>query len=236
MGRGVGILMKKSGINYDVLSLRPDRNLEETNLKTFSEADFIIECTPENLSNKRKVLEICSSLNDHAIIASSTSSLSISELQSSVIFPERFLGIHFMNPPLLIPIVELVKGSLTSVSSLDSTEQWLKTFDRDVVRCDDSPGFVLNALLFALLNRAAYMAQDSSLPHQDIDEMLVKVCGHKLGPLATLDLIGIDVAVDILDNLHLQKPELNLPTAPILKKLVMDNHLGKKKKIGFFQY
>lgn len=236
MGTGVAKMLKRNNLDSKFISIRHEVPISNEALDLIGSADVILECVTESESEKNFVHLICSEQNFDGLIASCTSSLSISQLQKSIVNPSRFLGIHFMNPPAAIPFVEIAVGELTSQESLDRAIFWLESIHRVVTLVPDSPGFALNAILFAMLNRAAYFVQDSAMNPQAVDELLIGVCGHKLGPLATLDLIGLDVSLTILENLHAQEPEMNLPPAPVIQKFVKEGNLGKKTKKGFYTY
>lgn len=236
MGAGITRLLDRSETSAVNFSFRNFKSISDENLVALSEADFLLECVTENLEIKKSVLRSCSLKNPEAVIASCTSSLSINELQSSVDRPSRFLGVHFMNPPTLISVVELIKGDKTSIETVVKTKLWLESLKRQVLEVPDSPGFVLNAILFSMLNRAAYLMVSGELDSESIDLMMTGVCGHKLGPLATLDLIGLDVSLRILSNLYLTDPKMNLPPAPVIQQLVGKGFLGKKTKQGFYKY
>jgi 3-hydroxybutyryl-CoA dehydrogenase len=236
MGTGVAKMLKRNNLDPRRISMRPEMPISHEMLELLGSADVILECVTESESEKNFVHLICSENNIDGLIASCTSSLTVTQLQKTVVNPSRFLGIHFMNPPSAIPFVEIALGELTSQESLDRATIWLESIDRVVTLVPDSPGFALNAILFAMLNRAAYFVQNSAMNPQAVDELLIGVCGHKLGPLATLDLIGLDVSLTILENLHAQEPEMNLPPAPVLRKFVEEGNLGKKTKKGFHAY
>ena len=236
MGKGVHTMLSKNGLESYLLNSRFDENsLPEIQVRV-SEADLIIECIPENFVEKCVLHGNLSQLNKNGILASCTSSLSIKDIQEKVNNPARFLGIHFMNPPSLIPWVEVVPGPHTSNEVLLLTIKLLSQIDRKVVKIQDTPGFALNAILFSMLNRAAYFFEKSKVEPEVIDKLMEGVCGHKLGPLATLDLIGLDTAQEILINLHARDPEMNLKPAPIIKQMVLKGKLGKKTGTGFYEY
>lgn len=236
MGSGISRMLKRHGFIPKNINIRSTIPPATDLLKSIESADLILECVAENEAAKFEVLSFCANRNSKGLIASCTSSLSINLLQTGVNNPERFLGIHFMNPPVLIPYVEVIIGDQTSESNVAKALEWLESIGRIVSFVPDLPGFAINAILFAMLNRAAYFLEASQMASGAVDDLLVGVCGHKLGPLATLDLIGMDVALTILINLNEREPKLNLPPAPIIKKLVEQGHLGKKSKQGFYTY
>jgi 3-hydroxybutyryl-CoA dehydrogenase len=236
IGSGVLRMLKRNNIQAKMISIRSIDDAQFENLDIIQSADIILECVSENVMHKRLVHSICSDLNHECLIATSTSSLSISELQAYIRNPSRFIGIHFMNPPTLIPIVEIAAGVNTSKASVAIATGWLRSINREVYQVPDNPGFALNAILFPMLNRAAYFFESSNMAAHEIDKLMVGVCNHKLGPLATLDLIGIDISLDILNNLNMADPNMNLKPAPVLQKLFDLGHFGKKTNQGFYIY
>jgi len=236
MGNGVARMLKRKAIEPACVSLRPSVPIAEETIGVLRSANIILECVSENLADKKFVLDLCSRQNPEALIASCTSSLSISDLQEAVFNPSRFLGMHFMNPPALIPFVEISLGKQTSNSSLLGALNWLESINRIISIVPDEPGFVVNAILFAMLNRAANLIETSEISPNIVDDLMVGVCGHKIGPLATLDLIGLDVALMILENLHSRDPIRNSAPADVIGQLVSEGKLGKKTKQGFYTY
>ena len=236
MGSSIFKLLKDYNLRVGILGARELVADFDQYINAIARQDLIIECIQEDLAFKRELLFRLSKINEEGLLVSNTSSLSISALQEDLINPGRFAGLHFMNPPKLIVNVELVKGAVTQEKTLDSLRIWLESLNRKVSEVIDTPGFILNALLFSLLNRAAYMFEDLEVEPIVLDRMMIDVCGHRLGPLKTLDLIGIDTSLKILHNLYIQKPEVNLRPARILETLVNKGMLGIKSGEGFYRY
>ena len=197
---------------------------------------LVLECGQEEMEVKVEIINKISSIFPNSIVATGTSSLSVNVLANSCAKPDRFCGIHFMNPPVAINYVELVSADYTSPQTISKVEEWLVSLGRRYVLLPDSPGFLLNALLFPLINRAIYMLQDSDLTPNQIDSSLKDVCGHKMGPLRTADLIGLDVVYSILLQLHADANERNFRPAPLLKQKLSRGEIGKKTKLGFYAY
>ena len=233
MGKGVSRLLKT--FEFEVVNVSA-RDFRENLAEGLPGFDLIIESVKENYESKIVILNLASKGNTSAILSSTTSSLSILELQQHVVLPNRFCGLHFMNPASVIPVIELTYGNNFDPELKIELSNFLLRIKRDYVETPDIPGFVLNALLFPLLNRAAYIFQKSGVSAFEIDDLLVKVCGHKLGPLATMDLIGIDITVDILQTLHKRDPDFNLAPCDSLLQMLHQGKLGKKTKHGFFDY
>ena len=233
MGKGISRLFKTFDLDVTNIGARDFQEGFEVALKEF---DLIIESVKENYETKIAILNSVSKGNTTSIISSTTSSLSILELQKHVEQPNRFCGLHFMNPASVIPVIELTYGIDFNPDLKLELNEFLVRIRRDIIQTPDMPGFVLNALLFPLLNRAAYLLQQSGVSADEIDDLLIKVCGHKLGPLATMDLIGIDITVDILKTLHERDANFNLAPCELLLQMLSEGKLGKKSRQGFFSY
>jgi 3-hydroxybutyryl-CoA dehydrogenase len=236
MGTGVHKLLEKYNFDVHLLSARKLMSVKLTEIDIVKSADLIIEASSENLESKLEILKMISDTNLVGTIASTTSSLSIADLSQAIISADRFCGIHFMNPATVIPVVEFTPSSEFSLFRKEQVTELLKSIDRIVFETLDQPGFVLNALLFPFLNRAIYMVEGSKMSPQDVDQIMMKVCGHKLGPLATLDLIGLDVSLEIMTILRERDPKFDLPPANLLLTLVSEKRLGKKTGNGFYDY
>jgi 3-hydroxybutyryl-CoA dehydrogenase len=236
MGTGVQKLLKKYNFDAHLLSARELMSFKLIEIDIIKRADLIIEASSEDLGRKLEILKVISDTNSVGTIATTTSSLSITELSKAISSADRFCGIHFMNPATVIPVVEFTPTSEFSLFRKGQVSELLKSIDRIVYETQDQPGFVLNALLFPFLNRAVYMVEGSKLSPRDVDDIMMKVCGHKLGPLATLDLVGLDVSLEIMNILHDRDPKFNLQPASLLSKHVREGRLGKKTGSGFYDY
>ena len=236
MGSGIHRLLEKNSFETTLLSARKIISGDSSDSEEIHRADLVIEASSESQIGKLQILKILSELNTDGVIATTTSSLSISDLSESINDPSRFCGLHFMNPVSVIAATEFTYSSIFSISHKDTVLRFLGSLNRIVFETQDQPGFVLNALLFPFLNRAVYMLESSKLSASEIDLLITKVCGHKLGPLATLDLIGLDVSLEIMNILHLREPQFNIAPSTLLTSYVKDNRLGKKVGHGFYEY
>ena len=236
MGSGISRLLKRLNVEHNLISVRKEGSNPEFALDVLKGASLIIECVTEDIDTKRNILGMCSKLNSESVIATCTSSIMLANIEIEIQKPERFCGIHFMNPPTVIDFVEFIPGSSMNSEYRNRVLSWLDLIGRKTYSVLDTPGFVINALLFSLLNRAAYLLQENKLSCDEIDELMVGVCGHKMGPFRTFDLIGLDTSLNILNSLHRQSPILNLPPANILISKVEKGELGKKSGHGFYRY
>jgi 3-hydroxybutyryl-CoA dehydrogenase len=236
MGVGISKLFQKHNLVPSLFSARKFISDRFAEVDTIENAELIIEASAEDFESKLALLKKLSYINSTGIIATTTSSLSISDLSKCIYDPRRFCGIHFMNPATVIPVIEFTPSVGFLRFKKDQVIEFLESIDRIVFETLDQPGFVLNAMLFPFLNRSIYMLESSSLLAKDIDQIMMRVCGHKLGPLATLDLIGLDVSLEIINILHSRDPIFNLPPASLLTRLVKEMQLGKKVGAGFYDY
>jgi len=208
-----------------------------TSAQALAECDLVIEAVPENLDTKLAVLaELDQIVGPEAILASNTSALRITELAVATERPGRVVGLHFFNPAPVLDLVELV----TTVATEDEVSRVVRDFceaiGRTVVEVRDRPGFIANALLFGYLNHAVAMYAEQYASREDIDAAMRFGCGYPMGPLALLDLIGLDTAYDVLDAMyHDSRDVLHAPT-PLLKQLVTAGRLGRKSGQGFYSY
>lgn len=204
-----------------------------TNLKS---ADLIIETIIEDMEIKKqlfnKLSDICP---QNTFIATNTSSLPITELASSVLHPERFIGLHFFNPIRKMHLVEVVCGKDTSKRTIDFVTDLSKGLGKTPIVVRDSPGFIVNRLLMPLINEAAFLLQEGISP-SDIDNAIKLGLNHPMGPLALADLIGLDVCESIMNTLYRGFNDARYTPAPIFHELVSKGHLGKKAGKGFYNY
>jgi 3-hydroxybutyryl-CoA dehydrogenase len=236
MGNGIKEFLDSRGVKAYLISARSLLEAFDSSKDAIPLCDLIIECCAEDIATKKSVLEIISSKNSNCIIGTCTSSISVSELQESVHNSERFCGIHFMNPPRAINVVEVIPGNQTNKRTLAKVKKLLLDLDREVFEVTDSPGFAVNSVLISMLNQAVYTLGSCGLEPRELDLLLKKTTGLRLGPLATIDLIGVDVTVKIIQNMHEANDREFLPPASKLLSMIEKGYLGRKTKIGFFEY
>ncbi|HBZ69007.1 MAG TPA: 3-hydroxybutyryl-CoA dehydrogenase [Deltaproteobacteria bacterium] len=212
--------------------IRPVVPLEE--LKA---CERIVECLPEDLELKRELLQRIDAIaGDESIIATNTSSLSVTKLASYLRRPAHFVGLHFFNPVPLMRLVEVVRGMRTSDSTVAAVRGLAESMGKVPVEVKDSPGFVVNRVLFPMINEAAFALQQGVATPDSIDECMKLGCNHPLGPLALADLVGLDVVFAILDSLYREYGESRYAPCLEIKKRVEAGWLGRKSGRGFYNY
>ncbi len=198
---------------------------------------LIIEAATERPDIKSEILKSAQTrLTEDGILATNTSSISITKLASGMDHPERFIGMHFFNPVPLMKLVEVVKGLQTSDDTVKRTVACAEALGKTPVQCNDHPGFVSNRILMPMINEAIFCLQDGVAEAAAIDEIMKLGMNHPMGPLALADLIGLDVCLFILEVLHRDLGEDRYRPCPLLRKMVDAGRLGRKTKQGFFGY
>ena len=208
-----------------------------TNLSDVKDCDLVVEAVVEQLALKQGLFrELDGLIAPEAILATNTSSLSVTEISTATTRPGRVIGVHFFNPAPVQNLVEIVRTVVTDPDVLDDVAGLAKSLGKTPVICGDKAGFIANALLFGYLNHAASMFEARYASREDLDAAMRFGCGYPMGPLALLDLIGLDTAYEILDTMYKQgRDRLHAP-APILKQMVTAGMLGRKSGRGFYTY
>ncbi|HET9950745.1 MAG TPA: 3-hydroxybutyryl-CoA dehydrogenase [Candidatus Eisenbacteria bacterium] len=196
-----------------------------------------IEAVPEKFEIKRAVYQsIEPKLPPDAILATNTSSISVTELAAVTKRPRRFVGMHFMNPVPLMPLVEVVRGLDTGEETVAETVELSKALGKTPVVVADRPGFVSNRVLMPMINEAAFTLLEGVADREAIDTVMKLGMNHPMGPLALADLIGIDVCLDIMNVLHEGFGDSKYRPCPLLKSMVAAGRLGRKSGRGFYEY
>ncbi len=206
-------------------------------LSAFAEVDFVIEAAPENEALKKKLFaELDGVVPERAILASNTSSISITRLAAHTSRPERFIGMHFMNPVPVMKLVELIPGLQTSEITLQQTRTLAERLGKVTVKSDDSPGFIVNRILMPMINEAIIALHEGLASPEDIDSAMKLGTNQPMGPLQLADFIGLDTCLAIMEVLHEGLGDDKYRPAPLLRRYVDAGWLGKKTGRGFYRY
>jgi 3-hydroxybutyryl-CoA dehydrogenase len=202
-----------------------------------AEADLVVEAVAENLDIKTAIFsELDKALKPDAILATTTSSLSVVDLAAATDRPDRVLGLHFFNPAPIMKLVEVVRTVATAEEVETRATAWINSIKKHPVRCRDRAGFIVNFLLFPYLNDAITMHEGGYGEPRDIDTAMKLGCGHPMGPFELMDIVGLDVTHAILNSLHEEFRERRYAPAPLLEHMVRAGYLGRKTGKGFYDY
>ncbi|HXJ16103.1 MAG TPA: 3-hydroxybutyryl-CoA dehydrogenase [Candidatus Polarisedimenticolia bacterium] len=200
-------------------------------------ADFVVEAVPEQLDLKTRVLkEVDAILGPGVILASNTSSISITQLAAQTRRPEKFIGMHFMNPVPVMTLVEVIRGLATSDDTFATTMSLCEKLGKRPVAVNDSPGFVSNRVLMPMINEAAFAVMEGVAAPEAVDTVMKLGMNHPMGPLELADFIGLDVCVEILNVLYKGFGDSKYRACPLLRKYVAAGWLGRKSGRGFYKY
>jgi 3-hydroxybutyryl-CoA dehydrogenase len=212
--------------------IRPAAAMED-----LSAADLVIEAATEDEATKRKIYAaVCAVLKPEAILATNTSSISITRLASSTDRPERFIGIHFMNPVPIMKLVELVRGIATDAPTFESAREFAHKLDKTVTVAEDFPAFIVNRILLPMINEAIYTLYEGVGSVDAIDTAMKLGANHPMGPLQLADFIGLDICLSIMQVLHDGLADSKYRPCPLLVKYVEAGWLGRKAGRGFYDY
>lgn len=206
-------------------------------IEAVKDVDMVIEAVPENFELKKKVFaEVDKAAPEHAILATNTSSISITKIAATTSRPGKFIGMHFFNPVPVMKLVEIVKGLETSEETYKTTEETARLLDKTPVPVEDYPGFVSNRVLMPMINEAIYCVYEGVAEPEDVDSVMKLGMAHPMGPLRLADFIGLDVCLDILNVLHDGFKDPKYRPCPLLVKMVDAGKLGDKSGEGFYEY
>jgi 3-hydroxybutyryl-CoA dehydrogenase len=200
-------------------------------------AEIVIEAATENLELKLKLLkQVDALLPSSAILASNTSSISITRLAAATGRADRFLGMHFFNPVPMMALVEIIRGLQTSDATHAAVEDLAKRLGKTPITVKNNPGFVVNRLLIPMINEAAFVLAEGLASAQEIDDGMKLGCNHPIGPLALADLIGLDTCLAVMQVFYDQFADSKYRPCPLLKEMVAAGYLGRKSGRGFYSY
>lgn len=212
--------------------IRPAENYE-----ALANCDLVIETATEKEDVKRKILtDLCASLKPEAILATNTSSISITRLAAVTDRPEKFIGIHFMNPVPLMELVELIRGIATDDATFDTSKAFVTQLRKRIAVSEDFPAFIVNRILLPMINEAIYTLYEGVGTVEAIDTAMKLGAHHPMGPLELADFIGLDTCLSIMQVLHEGLADSKYRPCPLLVKYVEAGWLGRKTKRGFYDY
>lgn len=242
--RGVATLSKnlerqvaKGTLDADKAAAARTRIRTSTDYTQLSSAQMVIEAATENLQLKQRILQqVAANVAADCLIATNTSSLSVTQLAASIEHPERFIGVHFFNPVPMMALVEIIRGLQTSDSTYAQALVVTEKVGKTPITAGNRPGFVVNRILVPMINEAIFVRQEGLASAEDIDTGMRLGCNQPIGPLALADLIGLDTLLAIMEAFHEGFNDSKYRPAPLLKEMVAAGWLGRTSGRGFFTY
>jgi 3-hydroxybutyryl-CoA dehydrogenase len=242
--RGLGIIDdslekgKKRGKLTDEQVAATRKNLSSsTSLKALKDCDMVVEAVTENAELKKQIFKELSEITrPDAILATNTSSISVTEIATVVRHPERMVGMHFFNPVPVMKLVEIIKGLATSEAVMAASREFALSLGKEPITCPDTPAFVVNKLLIPYLLDAVRMVQDGVASPEDVDKAMVHGCGYPMGPITLIDYVGLDTTLHAADVMYAEFRESKYAPPVLLRRMVQAGRWGRKTGRGFYSY
>jgi len=235
--KGLKRQVDKGKISQEEMNTALGRIQTITEMKSLSSEDIVIEAATENKEVKISIFsELDTFCPEKTILASNTSSISISLIASATNRPEKVIGMHFMNPVSIMKLVEIIRGKLTSDETTKKVKNLVEVLSKIPVECNDSSGFVSNRILMPMINEAVFCLADGVATAEAIDKIMTVGMAHPMGPLTLADLIGLDICLAIMEVLHRDMGDNKYRPCPLLEEMVSAGNLGRKTGQGFYSY
>ncbi len=235
--KSLGRMVKKNKISQEDADTILSRIKTTKELSDLKDADYVIEAVFEKMELKKEIFgELDKLTRPEVVLATNTSSLSITEIAASTSRPDKVVGMHFFNPVPVLPLVEIVKGLTTSDETVELAYQLAKKMGKSPIKTKDQPGFIVNRILVPYMNEAAWAYMEGVGSVEEIDEAMKLGANMPIGPLALIDLVGVDITLDVLEVLYKEFGDPKFRPAPILRQMVRAGHLGRKTGKGFYTY
>jgi 3-hydroxybutyryl-CoA dehydrogenase len=237
IGKSLDRLVNKEKLSAQDAAAIRERIRATTEYADLARADLVIEAATENLDVKRRIMKQADGIiAPQAVLATNTSSISITALAADTSHPERFIGMHFFNPVPVMALVELIRGLLTNDATQAAAAEFIRRIGKTAIGVRNSPGFAVNRILVPMINEAIFALQEGVATAAEIDEGMRLGCNHPIGPLALADLVGLDTLLSVLEVFQRDFGDPKYRPAQLLREMVSAGMLGRKSGKGFYSY